>query len=42
MVFPHKYSNVFACLSKNEIRIYSSVNQTELLYIKLQSEVEGL
>lgn len=42
IVFPHNYSNVFACLSKNEIRIFSSVNQSELLFIKLESEVEGL
>lgn len=42
IVFPQNYSNVFACLSKSEIRIYSATNQSELLFIKLESELEGL
>lgn len=42
MVFPHNYSNVFACLCKNEIKVFSTLNQSELLHIKIQSEVEGL
>lgn len=40
IVFPQNYSNVFAALSKNEIRIFSAANQNELLQIKLESEVE--
>ena len=40
MVFPQNYSNVFACVTKNEIRIYNTTTQAELLQIKLESTVE--
>ena len=42
IVFPVNYSDVFACLTKSEIRIFSAKSLTELLQIKLESEVEGL
>lgn len=40
MVFPQNYSNVFACVTKNEIRVYNTYSQAELLQIKLESDVE--
>lgn len=39
IVFPQNYSNVFAAVAKNQIRIFNTNTLAELLCIKLESEV---
>ena len=40
IVFPQNYSNVFAAVAKNQIRIFNANTLAELLCIKLESEVQ--